>query len=281
MISVVSACAPEAEIRIYPIAPNPNATHDYSSAVDLARAVSKAAEDKNDIILTSLAFPLDVPSLKEACQSAYEKNIIIIAPGGPRAAGNSEPPFFFPGHFKSAIAVSGVIWDRKNKLVPWESTAPSNYTTVASPAAAERDSAASMTTATATTAGLVALLASKLPKTGKELPGQYVQRIREILANSANPRLLGFQSFNPAIGYGLIDAQKTIAVGVPAYEKKMQKIEEDFKKRMERRAKEEEEAARKKSSALVFRRPEDILSKLPVDGARALDLDPFQHDEAG
>lgn len=248
MISIASACAPEAEIRLYPISPNPNATHDYASAVELAKAVSKAAGDKNDIIATSLSFPLDVPFLKEACQSAYLKNIVIIAPGGLLGRGNSEPPFSYPAHFKSAIAVSGVLWDRKNKLVPWDLTAPSNCTLVASPAAADKGSAPSMAIAAASTAGLAALIASKLPKTEKDLPGQYVQRIREILAKSANPRLLGFLSFNPAVGYGLIDAQKTIEEGVPAYKKKMQKIDEDFKKRMEQRTKEQAEASRKESS---------------------------------
>jgi hypothetical protein len=96
------------------------------------------------------------------------------------------------------------------------------------------------------TAGLAALVSSTLPKTGQELPGQYVERIREILAKSANPQILGYKSFNPKTGYGLIDAQKTVGEGVPAYRKKMKQIEDDFKKRMERSAKEEKEAATKK-----------------------------------
>ncbi len=244
--SVVSACAPEAEIRIYAISPGPNALHEYLPADQLARAISRAAEEKNDIILTTLLFPSDFPFLKRVCQSAHEKNIIIIAPGNPFAPENPEQPAAFPSHYSSALAVAGVVWDKQNNLIPWDAAASSHYVSVAAPAAAERNAVPSQALSAAMTAGLAALVSSTLPKTGRELPGQYVERIREILAKSANPQILGYKSFNSKIGYGLIDAQKTVGEGVPAYRKKMKQIEDDFKKRMDRRAKDQEEAATKK-----------------------------------
>ena len=96
--------------------------------------------------------------------------------------------------------------------------------------------------------GLAALVSPQVPKTGKELPGQYVQRIAEILHKSADPKILGFATFNPKIGYGLIDAEKAVGPTARDYIERMAKIEDNFKKNMARRAKDAEEAARKKAA---------------------------------
>jgi hypothetical protein len=102
--------------------------------------------------------------------------------------------------------------------------------------------------------GLAAILSPHIPKTGKELPGQYVQRIAEILHKSADPKILGFATFDPRIGYGLIDAEKAVGPAVLTYTKKMNELDETFKKRMAQRAKEAEEAARKDAAEKEARR---------------------------
>ena len=65
------------------------------------------------------------------------------------------------------------------------------------------------------------------------------------MKKSADPKILGFATFDPKIGYGLIDAEKAVGPAVQTYIKKMTELEDYFKKRMAQRAKEAEEAAAK------------------------------------
>ncbi|OGD20874.1 MAG: hypothetical protein A2W03_02685 [Candidatus Aminicenantes bacterium RBG_16_63_16] len=124
-------------------------------------------------------------------------------------------------------------------------SSPSKSTAVTAPAFVGAGIPPSNAYAVGACGGLAALISPKIPKTGKELPGQYVQRIAEIMKKSADPGILGFAGFNPKIGYGLIDAEKAVGPAVQTYIKKMNELEDYFKKRMAQRAKEAEDAARK------------------------------------
>jgi hypothetical protein len=243
---ILSACAPDAEKRLYRI-PVPSIPPDEQAAsADLAQAIDRASQDGNDIILVDFVLGHNFPVLERACQSAYEKNVIVIAPNGSNIHENPEDPASFPAHYSSTIAVSGVHWDQQDWLVPWGLSAPSHYTMVSAPAALDPAGPASQNVAAAMTAGLAALISSQIPRSVNELSGQYVQRIREILAKSANPKLLGFDGFDPRVGYGLIDARNAVEEEIPAYLKKTKEIEDDMKKRLERRAQAEKERAKKK-----------------------------------
>jgi hypothetical protein len=95
--------------------------------------------------------------------------------------------------------------------------------------------------AAAVAGSLAALISSKISKTENELSGQYFQRIYDILTKSANPVPVGFKSFTPKAGYGLIDAGMSVGQGLKIYLEKMRKIDENFKKRLKERQKQEEE----------------------------------------
>ncbi|MEW5901287.1 MAG: S8 family serine peptidase, partial [Acidobacteriota bacterium] len=240
LASVLASCAPEAEIRLYKISYPLQSPYEYWLAMQFAQAVYKAADDKNDVILTTAEFATDFAFVREACRSAYWRNVVLIAPNGAPAGQNHALPAFFPAHYGSTVAVAGVTAGRKDKPVLWDLSGPSHYTAVAAPAVLRPGDSPDPAVAVALPAGLVALIASRVPKTGKELNGQYVQRVMEILVKSADPQILGYQSFDPKAGYGLINAQKTVEQGIPSYLEKMTQVEEDFKKRMARRAEEEE-----------------------------------------
>jgi subtilisin family serine protease len=244
--NVVSACAPDAEIRLYRI-PLPFEPQDGQAASGvLAQAIEKAAQYGPGIILVNFVLGQDFPVLERACQSAYEKNILVIAPNGPSAGGNPERPGSFPAHYTSVVAVSGAFWDFQNRLIPWNISAPSERTLLTAPAGLDPNAAPGFQVAAAMTAGLAALISSQVPKPAEELNGQYVQRIREIMVKSSDPGKLGLEAFDPRIGYGLIDARKALEETTPAYLKKAKEVEDDMKKRLERRAQAEEERTKKK-----------------------------------
>jgi len=254
--SIVSATAPELEIHIYKIGYDQNPPFPYWTAFQVAQAIYKAVFDKADVIVASSVFDKDFKFLKEACQFAYNNNVIIVCPNGTYSPNDPAKAHQFPAHYNTTITVGGVVPGHMNKPVVWKKTSSSHYTSVSAPAILGK-SKGKLTSkvktilspdnswAAAVTGGLVALISSRIPKTGKELQGQYFQRIDEILTKSATPQVLGFKSFNSRIGYGLINAEKSVHQGLEAYIDKMRKIEENFKKRLEEIEKQEEEKKKK------------------------------------
>jgi hypothetical protein len=146
------------------------------------------------------------------------------------------------------VAVAGVVPGARGIPVSWEKSEPSHYTTCAAPTAAggrqvpgaSGKPAPDNAPAAALVTGTAALICSLLPKTGEELSGQYVQRIYEVLCRSCDTTVLGRPTFDPRIGYGLINADRAVRKEVAAYREKMNQVEARFKKRMEERAAEEQ-----------------------------------------
>ena len=64
--------------------------------------------------------------------------------------------------------------------------------------------------ATPIVASVAALAVSVYPRLGTEAPGQYVETIRKLLTENANPKLVGFDGFSPEAGFGMVDAVKTV-----------------------------------------------------------------------
>ncbi|MBN1222730.1 MAG: S8 family serine peptidase [Candidatus Aminicenantes bacterium] len=250
--SILASASPGSEIAIYKIIDDQKSGYAYWPAMQTAQAIYKAVYDGMDALLVTSVFDIDFEFLKEACQFAYEKNVIIVCPNGGYMDINPEKAHQFPAHYPTTIAVAGVVPDRRNAPVPWNRSGVSHYLSVAAPAfigdfmkLQALDTASSVrdnTWAAAFTCGLVALLSSKIPKTGEELSGQYFQRIYEIMTHSADPRILGFKNFHAKTGYGLIDAEKSVGEGLQTYLEKMKSIEDNFKKRMAELEKREQEA---------------------------------------
>jgi hypothetical protein len=245
MALIASRCAPGAEIRTYRTGGDPDSPYEYWPAMELAQAIYKAAQDGNDIILTGAAFGRDFPFLLRACQFAYLQNILIFAPNGFSRSAKADDRPAYPAAYSSVIAVAGTGYKMGNRPAPWALSSPSKSTAVSAPAFVGAGIPPSNAYAVSACGGLAALISPRIPKTGKELPGQYVQRIAEIMKKSADARMLGFADFNPKSGYGLVDAEKAVGPAVQTYIKKMNDLEDNFKKRMALRAKEAEEAAQK------------------------------------
>ncbi len=248
LLTMIAAwCAPGAEIRTYKISAAPGQPYEYWPALELAQALYKAADDGCEIVITGAAFGRDFPFLKEACRSVYLRNVIVIASNGLALPGASQEIPAYPAAYNTVIAVAGADDVTGPGLRPWAPSAPSKETAVTGPAFAAPGIPPSNAYAAGVCGGLVALLSPEIPRTGKELPGQYVQRIAEILKMSADPEVLGYGSFNIKIGYGFIDAAKTLGTGLQNYIKKMNQLDDDFKKRMARRADQAAEAAKREA----------------------------------
>lgn len=246
-VMTAAAGAPEAEFVIYKMAFSSHPVVPYWRARQVAAGIHKAVFDQADVVLVTSVFDRDFSFLKEACQFAYEHNVIIVSPNGELCRNMPEKPYAFPAHYNSTVAIGGIIADKKNRPVLWQNTGSSHYTSVSAPAEGmaafiEPDNA----WAASMTAGLVALLISRIPKSDKELRGQYFQRVYEVLIRSSQPGKLGFRTFDPRMGYGLIDAGLGVTKGVADYLVRMKKIEENFQKRMKERQKQEEEKKEQK-----------------------------------
>ena len=213
----------------------------------VAQAIYRAADNGSDIILTGAAFSRDFPFLKQACQWAYYRNVIIVAPNGLMRAGSPGVAPSYPAAYNMVLAVAGTIMDKGGRPAPWPASAPSKLTLVSAPAFFVPGVPPSNAYAASAVGGLAALISTKVPKTGKEYPGQQVQRVFEILKKSADPRILGFRTFNTRVGYGLINAENAVGSAAQAFIIKMNQTDEHFAKRLAERAKEQEAAARKEA----------------------------------
>ncbi len=247
LASIAAACAPEAEIRIYKIHVDPESPFEYWPAMELARAIDKAVQDGADIVLTGAAFSRDFPFLKEACQRAYYANTIIAVPAAAARPGSADETPAYPAGYNMVLAAAGTILNGAGRPVPWPSSVPSKRTLVAAPADFVPGTPVSNVSAAGAAAGLAALLSARVPRTGKEYPGQQVQRVYEILKQSSDPKTLGFETFHARVGYGLINAERAVGPSAEAFIKKMKETDERFDKNMARRTKEIEDAARKEA----------------------------------
>ncbi|HEX2694116.1 MAG TPA: hypothetical protein VHP61_00060 [Acidobacteriota bacterium] len=57
---------------------------------------------------------------------------------------------------------------------------------------------------------LFGLLVSGHPKHRDEAPGEYSRLLMDLVTMNADPERVGFKSFSPECGFGLIDAEKTV-----------------------------------------------------------------------
>jgi subtilisin family serine protease len=252
MSSIVSYFAPKAKVSIYEVGSYQNSPYPFWPAMFVSQAVYKAVNDKANVIIITSGFKRDFKFLRDACQFAFDNNVIIVAPNNHSIPGDPGKASYFPAHYNTTIAVVGVIPDKRNKPVFLNESVISHYTSVAAPAlivdfgvkepvSTGGHSDGGYSGAAAVAGSLTALISSKISKTENELSGQYFQRIYDILTKSANPAPVGFKSFTTKAGYGLIDAGKSVGQGLKIYLEKMRKIDENFKKRLKERQKQEEE----------------------------------------
>lgn len=228
--AAAQAAAPKAEIRFRPVRRAGNSPYRYWVAVETALAVREAARDGAMIEVVTQSFSLDYPFLREACTEAAGNNVVIVCVIGPGTGEGPEVPQCFPAHYGNTLAVAAAAAGNGGRLapVPGAATHFTDLTALAPLSDRSPDPAA----AAGFCAGTVALVASLMPPGEEELFGQYFQRIREILVRSADPGQLSGNYFDPATGYGLLDAVDATGKDLEDYRKRSGLIEENFKMRL-------------------------------------------------
>lgn len=221
--SIVARYAPEAQITLYKCMDSDtmnDAPYPLLLAHFMAAGIYKAVHDGNDVINISAGLGNDFKYVREACQYAYENNVIIVSASPYYLGKYYGYNYEFPGNYDTTISVTGIEQRGEGKYGYWDRTAPEVTTTVAAPNAPfvayptymkeKDDYAAGISCATPIVASAAALAISIYPRSGTEGPGEYFETIKKLLTDNANPKVVGFQGFSPECGYGLIDAEKTV-----------------------------------------------------------------------
>jgi len=239
LASIVSAFAPESEILILKIACDREQPYPYWPAMQVAQAIYKALAEGADVIIADAGFGSDFGFLREACQFAHDRNVVICAPSGDILDAGSAGQADYPAAYNSTIALVAAVPEPSGKTAVWEKSLPQRTIDFAAPAVVGGEPSLINSAAAAATGALVALLGERMPKTKDHLAGQYYQAIYEILASSADPHAFGSKSYTLRHGYGLIDAELATGKGIEDYLAKIRAVEEARRKRMEEREKKE------------------------------------------
>ena len=247
--AAAAAAAPEAVVRFWPIRRNRDSAYLYWSALQTALTIREAFRSGARVVVVATSFAVDYPFLRTACLEAYRNHAVIVCGVGQDTGIGPGTPQSFPSHYSTTLAVAGIVLGRNNRLSPRPGEAASHFSDLAAP-----DNTGS-TTVPETAAGLcgaaAAMISSQMPPTEEDLPGQYFQRIREILVRSADKNILNRRHFDPRMGYGLLDTANAAGKELEDYQARRKQIEDDFKRRLEARTKAQEEVdkARKEAEA--------------------------------
>ena len=249
MALMASRFAPEAEIRTYRTGGGPDSPYEYWPAMELAQAIYKAAYDGNDFILTGAAFSGDFPFLKQACQFAYLRNVIIIAPNG----------LLLPGEGGGAAGLPGRLqFGHRRRRGRYGRAGPSHP--VGAVLAVQVHGGHGSGLRRRRDPSLERLRGRRLRRArrpssrriflrpGKSFPDSTSRGSRRSWRNRPTRR---FSASRPSIPRSATDSstpRKAVGPAVQTYIKKMNELDADFNKRMAQRAKEAEEAEQKEAA---------------------------------
>jgi len=179
---------------------------------DIAQGIDWAITNGMDVISMSLGGPGYSTALADACQSAWDAGIILVAAAGNEGDGDPETDeLSYPAAFPSVIAVGAT--SQTDALASFSNTG--SYLSLAAPGIAVYSTykkgkyvTFSGTSASCPhVAGVAALVISANPYLTNE-------QVRSLLANTA--RDLGPAGWDPGFGHGLVDAAAAVAAAYAA-----------------------------------------------------------------
>jgi subtilisin family serine protease len=222
--SIAARYAPEAQITMYKFGDGETQNdppYQLLMQCIVAAAIYKAVHDGNDIIsISASGSALDIEYLRDACQYAYENNVVVVC-------GNLYSRWYklgnvlnFPSQYEAVVSVTAAEPKGDGTYGYWDVCAPDEATFVAAPNDIfagvptymdEEDLyIPSISAAIPVVSSLFALTISVYPRLGTEGPGEYVDVVMNLVKDNANPQAVGFDGFTKECGYGLIDAEKTV-----------------------------------------------------------------------
>ncbi len=169
---------------------------------DLAEAIYYAVENGADIISMSLGGSEYIELLENACNDAWNSNVLLVA-----ASGNDGSEIDYPARFGSVIAVGSI--DENNKLSSFsdygreqEIVAPGENILSTYPGGSYK-SLSGTSASTPQVSGVAALILSMNPDLSN-------RDIRKILQQSADD--LGIEGKDPVYGYGKLNASGAVSL---------------------------------------------------------------------
>ncbi|MBN1222731.1 MAG: S8 family serine peptidase [Candidatus Aminicenantes bacterium] len=222
--SVAARFAPEAEISVYKFGDGDtqnDPAYQLLMQCMIAASVYKAVHDGNDIIsISASGASLDVDYLREACQYAFDRNCVVVSGGLYSRWYKQGNVLNFPAQYDTVFTVTAAEKRDDGTYGYWDVCAPGETNDVVAPNdifgafptyVGEEDAfIPSISAAIPVVDALFALVISEYPRTGEEVPGDYVRTLMRLVRENANPQRVGFDGFTPECGYGMIDAEKTV-----------------------------------------------------------------------
>jgi hypothetical protein len=226
--SIVARYAPEARITMYKFGDGDTQNdppYQLLSQCLVAAAIYRAVHDGNDIIsISASGSGIDPAFLREACQYANEKNRIIISGALYSRWFNQGNTLNFPSQYDTVVSVTAAEKHEDGTYGYWDVCAAQETNDVAAPndifgafptyIDREDTYVPSISAAIPVVSSLFALTISVYPRLGTEGPGEYIETIKKLVFDNANPQMVGFKGFSPECGHGMIDAKKTVESAV-------------------------------------------------------------------
>jgi hypothetical protein len=229
LISSVAACyAPEARLTVYKVLDGDtqnDPAYQLLLQCFLAAGIYRAVHDGNDIIsISASGASVDADYLREACQFAFDRNCVLVSGALYSRWFKQGNTLNFPGQYKTVVSVTAAQKKPDGTYGYWDVCAAQDTNTVAAPNdifgafptyVGEKDRyIPSISAAIPVVSSLFALLVSVHPKHGDEAPGGYARLLMDLVTKNANPERVGFRTFSPECGFGLIDAEKTVTAAL-------------------------------------------------------------------
>jgi hypothetical protein len=229
LISSVAACyTPEAQLTVYKVLDGDtqnDPAYQLLLQCFLAAGIYRAVHDGNDVIsISASGASIDADYLREACQFAYDRNCVLVSGALYSRWFKQGNTLNFPGQYKTVVSVTAAQKKPDGTYGYWDVCAAQDTNTVAAPNdifgafptyVGEKDKyIPSISAAIPVVSSLFALLVSAHPKHGDEAPGEYARLLMDLVTKNANPERVGFKTFSPECGFGLIDAEKTVTAAL-------------------------------------------------------------------
>jgi hypothetical protein len=227
--TVVSQVAPDVETMIVKVFDQETMLYAPFSRWNvylIAAGINWAAQNGADIISLSIALDKNYKGIKEASESCWNQNIILVSAAGNVENNESESDAYYPASYPWTLCVGGVE-KKDGQLKVWEHSARGNYIDVVAPAKEiwvetpsylDRRSWPIRTSGNSlavpvvgATAALVLSVMDPVKKRSlKNTPGALVEAVRSILKEGSSNKKLGYNSPNPVSGFGLINAHEAV-----------------------------------------------------------------------
>lgn len=227
--TVVSQVAPDVETMIVKVFDQETMFYAPFSRWNvylIAAGINWAAQNGADIISLSVALDKNYKEIKEAAESCWNRNILLVSAAGNVESEESESDAYYPAFYPTTIGVGGVekkdgnlkVWDHSARGYYIDVVAPAKEIWVETPSYLDRRSwptkvsgnSLAVPVVAATSALVLSAMDPEKKRALNNTPGALVEAVRRILKEGSSNKKLGYKSPNPVSGFGLINAHQAV-----------------------------------------------------------------------